>query len=70
MRLGLAALAALGIAVSAPATAQVTLEANGARAEHTWGGELGVGYTVLAVDGFKITPAVGAFIYRGNNDRY
>ncbi|MBB3347764.1 hypothetical protein [Sphingomonas sp. BK069] len=65
-------LAALGAALallSAPAAAQLTAEANGARAEDHWGGELGVGYG-LGAAGFKLTPMVGAFLYAGDTDRY
>lgn len=71
MKMIIAALAAASLcAVSAPASAKVTLEANGGRSEGTWGGELGIGYSILSLGGFSITPSVGAFIYRGNNDRY
>lgn len=63
------AAAVLAIA-SSPAAAQVSLEANGARSEGQWGGELGLGYSIVSVGGFNLTPAVGAFIYKGDNDRY
>ncbi|GAA4773310.1 hypothetical protein GCM10023219_20670 [Stakelama sediminis] len=51
------------------ASAQIVAEANGARVEHQWGGELGVGYRV-GTHGFSITPTVGAFIYHRDNGRY
>lgn len=52
-----------------PASAQLVLEANGARAEGEWGGELGAGYS-LGAAGFRLTPAAGVFLYQGDNDRY
>jgi hypothetical protein len=62
---------ALAVAVvSTPAGAQVVLEGNGARSEGRWGGELGVGYSVVSLGGFRLTPAAGAFIYKNDNDRY
>lgn len=54
---------------AAPAAAQVQLEANGARAQQRWGGELGLGYS-LRLGGFRLTPLGGVFIHRGDNDRY
>lgn len=54
---------------AAPASAQIVLEANGARADARWGGELGVGYGFGAA-GFRLTPAVGLLVYQGDNDRY
>lgn len=47
----------------------LALEANGARANGRWGGELGIGYAVSAA-GFSLRPMIGAFIYKGDNDRY
>ncbi len=71
MKLALGALAAAGtLAMAAPASAQVALEANVARSEGRWGAELGAGYTVLAIDNFRITPMVGVFMHDKNNDRY
>lgn len=61
--------ATLALVLAAPASAQVVVEANGARADGQWGGELGVGYSIGS-GGFKLTPAVGALIYAGDNDRY
>ena len=63
-----AAVAALTMGTSA-ASAQVVVEANGARTEGRWGGEIGIGYRI-AVGGFAITPAAGAFLLEGDNDRY
>lgn len=55
---------------ASPAIADgVVVEANGARSEGVWGGELGVGYAVGA-GGFKIRPMGGVLIYAGDNDRY
>ena len=61
---------ALATLCASPAAAQVVVEANGARADHRWGGELGVGYAFTLLPGFKITPAVGALIYVEDNGRY
>lgn len=60
---------AAAMAAATPAAAQLTLEANGARADARWGGELGVGYGFGAA-GFRLTPMIGALVYRGDNDRY
>lgn len=56
--------------VTAPAQAQIGVEANGARADGEWGGELGVGYALSLAPGFRITPAAGVLVYAGDNDRY
>lgn len=64
-----AALTAALSTLAVPAPAQITAEANGARADAQWGGELGIGYGVGAA-GFKLTPMIGALIYAGENDRY
>lgn len=58
------------LTMASPAAAQVALEANAARAEGRWGAELGAGYTVLAIDGFRVTPSVGAFIHENGDDRF
>jgi hypothetical protein len=58
------------VAVSSPAAAQAVLEANVARSEGQWGGELGAGYSVISIGGFRVTPGIGAFIYKDDNDRY
>lgn len=67
-----AAVAAMTLLVAAaPAFASdVVVEANGARAERQWGGELGAGYKIPVVAGLRLTPAAGAFFYKGDNDRY
>lgn len=71
MRLIYNALLATGLAaVATPSFAQTVLEANVARADDRWGGEIGAGYTVINIGGFGLTPAVGAFIFEGDNDRY
>jgi hypothetical protein len=51
------------------AQAQVVVEANGARAEERWGGELGLGYRIQ-IGQFSITPAVGALISGSDEDRF
>ncbi len=64
------AAAALAMAVAAPASAQIAVEANGARSEGQWGGEFGVGYTILSAGGFSVTPGAGIFIYDDEDDGY
>lgn len=65
-----AATAAAVLGFSAPASAQVTAEANVAKWQGQWGGELGVGYPILQDGGFKVTPSVGAFIYDRDHPGY
>ncbi|WP_230772378.1 hypothetical protein [Sphingomonas sp. Leaf4] len=64
------ALGAIMAGCAMPAQAQIVLEANGARADERWGGELGVGYDLAILPGLKVTPAVGALIYAQDNGRY
>ncbi len=64
------AVAAAMVLAASPAAAQVALEANVARSEGQWGGELGAGYSVISIGGFRITPAVGVFLSDGDDDRY
>jgi len=45
------------------------VEAEGVRSEGRWGGDLGVGYR-LGFAGFDITPAAGAFLYKGDSNGY
>jgi len=45
------------------------LEANVAKASDLTGAELGIGWRFNA-GSFHLTPAVGALIYQGDNDRY
>ena len=45
------------------------IEANVAHAGDLDGGELGVGYS-FQNEYFRLTPIVGAFLYKGGNDRY
>lgn len=45
------------------------LEANIAEVSEITGAEVGVGWR-LGAGNFRLTPAVGAFIYQGDNDRY
>lgn len=62
--------AVIGISTAPTAHANgVMIEANGARAQSTWGGELGVGYN-FSVAGFTIRPIGGVLIHEGDNDRY
>jgi hypothetical protein len=70
-KLSAAIAAAIMFVAATPACASnVVLEANGARAEGQWGGELGAGYTVPVVAGLRLTPVVGAFLHEGDNERY
>jgi hypothetical protein len=64
-----AGFAALLLASAQASAGHVVIEANGARANDRWGGEFGAGYS-LDFHGFHLTPAVGAFVYRGDNDRF
>ena len=59
-----AAIAAFMLTAS-PAFAQISVEANGARAEGHWGGELGVGYS-LGAGGFNLTPGAGLLVHSGD----
>lgn len=71
MKFALAALTMASIAATAaPACAQASLEANVARSEGQWGGELGAGYSVIAIEGFRVTPGVGVFLFDGGRDGY
>lgn len=66
------AVAIAALAFSAAPIAQangVAIEANGARAHSVWGGEFGVGYN-FTLAGFTLRPIGGAFVYKGDNDRY
>lgn len=63
-------LAAVIAGCAMPAHAQIVLEANGARADERWGGELGIGYDLALLPGLKVNPAVGALIYTQDNGRY
>ncbi len=59
-----------GLCAASPALADgVMLEANGARAQERWGGELGLGYT-FDIGRFSLRPIGGAFIYSDENGRY
>ncbi|WP_232491584.1 hypothetical protein [Novosphingobium kaempferiae] len=72
MKIRLAALAAtLGVIAATPATAAtVTAEANVARSEGSWGGELAVGVPIIQDGGFSITPAAGVFFHKRDHDGY
>lgn len=45
------------------------VEGYGARADHRWGGEIGLGYR-FSLGQFHLTPAAGALIYPNDSDRY
>lgn len=64
-----ALVAAAALQCNAASANGLMIEGNGARAQGRWGGELGVGYS-LSAGGFSLRPIVGAFIHRGDNDRY
>ncbi|WP_209316038.1 MULTISPECIES: hypothetical protein [unclassified Brevundimonas] len=67
-----AALCALAAQVQAQTPTQTNslmLEANIAKASDLTGAELGVGWRFNAGN-FHLTPAIGALIYQGDNDRY
>lgn len=71
MKFVLAASAAAFLAVGAtPAAAQIALEANAARSEGQWGAEVGAGYSLISIGGFRMTPAIGLFISDKRDDRY
>lgn len=61
---------AMAIGAASPAAAQIGIEANGARADGRWGGELGLGYSFALLSGLKVTPAAGALVYTEDNGRY
>lgn len=64
--------ASVACAVADQASAQsgsLMLEANGAEVSDVTGAELGIGWRFNAGN-FHVTPAVGGFIYQGDNDRY
>lgn len=66
--IGLAVIALVG--AGSPAFANgIAIEANGARAQSEWGGELGVGYN-FRLGGLTLRPIAGAFFHDGQNDRY
>lgn len=65
-----AAVAATIAFAASPAAAQIALEANAARSEGQWGAELGAGYSIISIGGFRITPGAGVFLKDGGNDRY
>ena len=63
--------AILGLLIApVPASAKIGAEANIAHSEGQWGGEVGLRYALLSLSGFRLTPGVGAFLYKSNNDRY
>jgi opacity protein-like surface antigen len=65
-----ALMAGAAAAVATPAMAQVSLEANVAKSEGQWGGELGAGYSIISIEGFRVTPGVGVFIFDGQRDGF
>ena len=70
-RLFTASLGVFALAGTSPAmAATVTAEANVARSEGDWGGELALGAPIIEDGGFSITPAVGAFFHKRDHDGY
>jgi opacity protein-like surface antigen len=65
-----ALMACAAAAAASPAAAQVSLEANVAKSEGQWGGELGAGYSIISIEGFRVTPGVGVFIFDGQRDGF
>lgn len=63
-------LGACAMGVAAPAFAKITAEANAARSEGSWGGELAVGVPVIEDGGFSITPAAGVFFHKRDHDGF
>jgi hypothetical protein len=63
-------MACVGAAIASPAAAQVSVEANVAKSEGRWGGELGAGYSIISIEGFRVTPSVGVFIFDGQRDGF
>ncbi|TCM19831.1 hypothetical protein EDF56_103476 [Novosphingobium sp. PhB165] len=67
----LAVLAGASALAATPAMASVvTAEANLARSEGDWGGELAVGVPVVQDGGFEITPGVGLFFHDRDHPNY
>ena len=66
-QLALAAL--LCMAGATAASAGLGAEANGARADGQWGGELGGGYS-FGLAGFSITPGAGVLVSHGDAHAY
>lgn len=59
------------LAVATPATAaRVTAEANVARSEGDWGGEIAVGVPLIQDGGFSLTPGAGVFFHNRDHDGY
>lgn len=65
-----AAAATLLTLAATPASAQIALEANAAKSEGQWGGEFGVGYSVISIGGFRITPGGGVFVFDRDTTGY
>lgn len=63
-----AAAMTVGMCVSAHASG-LGVEANAARSYGLWGGELGLGYRAK-FGIFDITPAAGAFLYKGDSEYF
>ncbi|MGI4818667.1 MAG: hypothetical protein ACRYFE_09105 [Janthinobacterium lividum] len=71
-RVAAAVAIAAGLVSAGNAAAQsnsLMLEANVAEASDVTGAELGIGWSLKAGN-FRLAPAVGAFIFQGDNDRY
>ncbi len=60
----------VAVVLANPAQAQNwSVELNGAKAGDLSGAELGLGYN-FGKGKFRLTPSLGALIYKGENDRY
>ncbi|EIZ80954.1 hypothetical protein WSK_0346 [Novosphingobium sp. Rr 2-17] len=74
MRYQLAALVGFAglcaVAATPAAASTVTAEANVARGEGDWGGELAVGVPLVQDGGFALTPGAGVFFHNRDHDGY
>lgn len=70
MKSAIPALATALAFAAQPVAAQVVAEANVARTEGDWGGELAAGVPVISDGGFSITPGVGAFFHHRGHPGY
>ena len=71
MKIRLAALVGVCVLASAtPAAAKITAEANVARSEGDWGGEIAVGVPIIADGPISVTPGVGLFFHDRDHPGY
>lgn len=64
------ALGAISIACATSIAAKTGPEANDARADGRWGGELGAGYSLPILPGPRVTPAAGVLLYAEDDCRH